>query len=122
MARQATRHRTVGTVLTLALTVIGAANAEKPAAPNGVGSIAEYERQIGERGLLLESENIQMWVPRSYEEHSRLIFQYLNKGCDALSEIFGGHKLSVRFSIELYPPGNPHGWGGTDARGTIQYD
>ncbi len=108
--------------LVVPLFYVANANADKPNAPNGVGSLIEYENRIGESGLLLESDTIQMWVSQSYQEHSQVIFEYLNNGYDSLSDIFGGHDLSVRFSIEHYPPGSPYYWGGTDAQGTIRYD
>jgi hypothetical protein len=98
-----------------------AAQMEKPPAPNGVQSLTIYESRIGEPGLLIENSNIQMWVPSRYEEHSQIIFTYLQSGYDVLSAIFGGHDMPVKFSIEHYPPGSPYFWGGTDARGTIRY-
>jgi len=60
-------------------------------------------------------------VTESYEEHSRVIFSYLQSGYEVLREMFGGHDMPVKFSVEHYPPGSPYAWGGTDARGTIQY-
>jgi len=97
------------------------ARSAKPAAPRGVGSLETYEERIGEPGLLIEDADIQMWVPERYEEHSRLIFEYLQAGYRALREIFGGHDLSVKFSVEHYPDDSPYSWGGTDAEGTIRY-
>ena len=93
----------------------------KPMAPNGVRSLADYEARIGEPGVLLEDHNVQMWVPLQHVEHSLVIFRYLSAGHEELSNIFGGHDLSTRFSVEHYPPGSPYSWGGTDARGTIRY-
>jgi hypothetical protein len=95
----------------------------KPLAYYGVGlngGMAEYERRIGETGLLIEDPCLQMWVPKRYEEHSRLIFSYFKVGYMALREIFGGHDMPVKFSVEQYPEG-PYAWGGTDAAGTIRY-
>jgi len=97
------------------------ASIEKPPASGGVQSIVAYESCIGEPGLLLEDSNLQMWVPKRYEEHSRVIFKYLQAGYSNLSEIFGGQDMPVKFSIEHYPSDSPYSWGGTDARGTIRY-
>jgi hypothetical protein len=93
----------------------------KPLAPNGVQSMTEYESRIGETGLLLEDSNIQMWVPKRYEEHSQVVFKYLQDGYTFMMNLFGNHDMSVKFSIEQYPQGSPYIWGGTDAAGTIRY-
>jgi len=95
--------------------------ASKPLAPNGVHNMTTYENRIGEQGFLFEDDNLQMWVPASYENHSRIIFDYLVAGYENLSSIFGDHDYPYKFSIEHYPPGSPYTWGGTDARGTIRY-
>jgi len=92
----------------------------KPPAPGGVQSLAVYKSRIKEPGLLIEDNNVQMWVPKRYEEHSRVIFEYLQKGYKEQSKIFGGH-MPVKFSIEHYPESSKYWWGGTDARGTIRY-
>ncbi|MCD4843414.1 MAG: FG-GAP-like repeat-containing protein [Methanosarcinales archaeon] len=99
----------------------GAFKVSKPPAPEGVKSLEEYEDRIGEEGLLLENSNIQMWVPKRYEEHSRVIFQYLKVGYANLTSIFGGHDMPVKFSIEHYPLGSSYFEGGTYAEGTIRY-
>lgn len=93
----------------------------KPPAPGGVQSLTKYKSRIGEPGLLIEDNNLQMWVPKRYEEHSRVIFTYLQEGYKAQSKIFGGEDMPVKFSVEHYPPGSPYMWGGTDGRGTIGY-
>jgi len=54
--------------------------ASKPLAPNGVHNLTTYESRIGEQGLLIEDENLEMWVPASYENHSITIFDYLVAG------------------------------------------
>ena len=95
--------------------------ASKPHAPNGVDNMATYESRIGEQGFLFEDDNLQMWVPASYENHSAIIFDYLVAGYANLSSIFGDHEYTYKFSVEHYPPGSPYLWGGTDARGTIRY-
>jgi hypothetical protein len=107
-------------MLTLAFN-IQPAEASKPLAPNGVHNMTTYESRIGEQGLLFEDENLQMWVPASYENHSTIIFDYLVAGYSNLSSIFGNHEYPYKFSVEHYPPGSPYLWGGTDARGTIRY-
>ena len=93
----------------------------KPLAPNGVQNLATYETRVGENGLLLEDDNLQMWVPLRYENHSRIIFDYLETGYGNLSSMFGAHEYPYKFSVEHYPSGSPYFWGGTDARGTIRY-
>jgi len=107
-------------MLTLAFN-IQPAKASKPLAPNGVHNMTTYESRIGEQGLLFEDENLQMWVPASYENHSTIIFGYLVAGYVNLISIFGNHEYPYKFSIEHYPPGSLYFWGGTDARGTIRY-
>jgi hypothetical protein len=102
-------------------TALIAGPVEKPLAPNGVQSLEAYESRIGEPGLLIEDSDLQMWIPESYEEHSQVIFTYLQSGYEVMREVFGGHDMPVKFSIEHYPPGSPYLWGGTDARGTIRY-
>lgn len=103
----------------LCWTAIG--TADKPPAPNGVQSLAVYESRIGEPGLLIEAANLQMWVPQSYEEHSQIIFNYLESGYEVLRELYGDHDMPVKFSIKHYPEGSPYFWGGTDGQGTIRY-
>jgi len=93
----------------------------KGPAPNGVKSLAVYEDRIGEPGLLIENSNLQMWVPKRYEEHSCVIFQYFTDGYGVMSELFGGHDMPTKFSIEHYPPGSSFFRGGTDCIGTIRY-
>jgi len=95
--------------------------ASKPLAPNGVHDMAIYESRIGETGLLFEDDNIQMWVPTRYENHSRVIFDYLVAGYENMSRLFGDNDYPYKFSIEHYPPGSEYAWGGTDARGTLFY-
>jgi len=95
--------------------------ASKPLAPNGVHNMGTYESRISEQGLLFEDYNLQMWVPASYETHSKVIFEYLVWGYGNLSSIFGDHEYPYKFSVEHYPEGSPYIWGGTDARGTIRY-
>ncbi len=95
--------------------------ASKSLAPNGVHDIATYESRISEEGLLFEDANLQMWVPKSFETHAAVIFDYLAAGYANLSSIFGDHEYPYKFSIEHYPEGSPYGWGGTDAQGTIRY-
>jgi hypothetical protein len=92
----------------------------KPLAPRGVHSMTEYESLIGEQGLLIEDDNIQMWVPASYETHSLIIFDYLVAGYEELCNIFGV-EYHWMFSIEHYPPESKYALGGTDAQGTIWY-
>lgn len=105
----------------VAVSSYAAAYTEKPPAPNGVQSLVAYESRIGEQGLLIEDPDLQMWVPERYEEHSRVIFAYLQDGYQVLRDMFGAHDMPVKFSVEHYPPGSPYAWGGTDARGTIRY-
>lgn len=93
----------------------------KPLAPNGVHHMVTYESRIGEQGFLFEDDNLQMWVPARYENHSRIIFGYLATGYANLSSIFGNYEYPYKFSVEHYPSGSPYLWGGTDARGTIRY-
>jgi hypothetical protein len=93
----------------------------KPPAPRGVHDMTTYESRIGEQGFLFEDDNVQMWVPAGYENHSRIIFYYLVAGYENLSSIFGDHSYPYKFSVEHYPPGSPYFWGGTDGEGTIRY-
>jgi len=110
----------LNTLLTLPFN-IQPVKASKPLAPNGVHDIVTYENRIGEQGLLIEDDDIQMWVPRTHENHSQIIFDYLVSGYKNLSSIFGDHDYPYKFSIEHYPEGSQYIWGGTDARGTIRY-
>ena len=124
------RFKAYPSLLTLLLLTCVATNAstsvssttptEKLVGPNGVQSLDTYESRIGEPGLLIEDENIQMWVPKVYEEHSHVIFAYLKTGYQVLSDMFGEHEMPVKFSVEHYPPNTSY-WRGTDKRGAIRF-
>ena len=55
---------------------VGPTPVVKGPAPNGVKTLSAYEDRIGEAGLLIEDADLQMWVPKRYEDHSRVIFEY----------------------------------------------
>jgi len=114
-------------VLTLVLFIlyftwnIFAFSAEKPQAPYGVKSLSAYESRIGEPGVLIEDPDLEMWVPKKDEENYRIVFKYLEDGYQVLKNIYGGHDMSFKFSVEQYPFSSPYFLGGTDGVGTIRY-
>ena len=83
-------------------------------------TIEEFEKEIGEPAVLLDSDNVCFFVPKRRDKEARIVFGYLVKAYDALYEIVGTH-TNYKMVVYAFPKGNPHGWGGT-SECSIEYD
>ncbi|MBN2024108.1 MAG: hypothetical protein JW809_15095 [Pirellulales bacterium] len=83
-------------------------------------TVAEFEKEIGQPAVLLDSQYVCFFVPKQREREARIIFGYLVKAYDALHEIVGAH-TNYKMAVYAFPKGNPHGWGGT-SECSIEYD
>jgi len=73
---------------------------------------ASYTQSIGEPGLVLQSEHVWLFAPRTRETEANIIFPYLTKAYDALRRIVG---VDTEYKIMVYhsPPGSPYARGST---------
>ena len=83
-------------------------------------TIVEFEREIGESAVLLDSVNVCFFVPKRREQEAQIIFEYLVKAYDILYQIVGTH-TNYKIAVYAFPTGNPLGWGGTSDC-SIEYD
>jgi hypothetical protein len=81
---------------------------------------AEFEREIREPAVLLDSQNVCFFAPARRETEARTVLGYLVKAYDALYRIVGVH-TDYRIAVYAFPGGNPNGWGGT-SECSIEYD
>jgi hypothetical protein len=83
-------------------------------------TVQDFEKEIGEHAVLLDSANVCFFAPKRREKEAQIIFGYLIKAYDALYEIVGAH-TDYKLVVYAFPKGNPHGWGGT-SECSIEYD
>lgn len=83
-------------------------------------TIEEFEKEIGEPAVLLDSANVCLFVPRRREKGAQIVFGYLVKAYDAFYKIVGAH-TNYKMVVYAFPKGNPNGWGGT-SECSIEYD
>ncbi|MHC4757020.1 MAG: ankyrin repeat domain-containing protein [Planctomycetota bacterium] len=83
-------------------------------------TIEQFEKEIGEPAILLESENVCFFVPERREQEARIVFGYLVKAYNELYRIVGIH-TEYKIAVYAFDKGNPHGWGGT-TNCSIEYD
>ncbi|MHC4266250.1 MAG: ankyrin repeat domain-containing protein [Planctomycetota bacterium] len=83
-------------------------------------NIEQFEKEIGEPAIILESENVCFFVPQRREKEARIVFKYLVRAYDELYKIVGIH-TEYKIAVYAFPKGNPHGWGGT-SNCSIEYD
>ena len=81
---------------------------------------AEFEKEIGEPAVLLDSDNVCFFAPKRREKEAKIVFRYLVKAYDVLYQTVGTH-TNYKMAVLAYPKGNPHGWGGT-SECKIEYD
>lgn len=83
-------------------------------------TLAAFETEIGEPGLLLESEHVLLFAPKRCDEAARIVHPYLVRAYDELYALFGIH---TKYKIVVYhfPKGNPNAFGGT-SECAIYYD
>jgi hypothetical protein len=80
----------------------------------------QFEKEIKEPAIILESEHVCFFAPLRREEEARIVFDYLIKAYDELYKIVGIH-TEYKIAVYAFPKGNPHGWGGT-SNCSIEYD
>lgn len=83
-------------------------------------TLAEFEAEIREPAVMLDSENVVFFAPKRREKEARIILGYLIKAYDALRDITGTD-TNYKMVIYAFPKGNPNGWGGT-SDSSIEYD
>jgi len=83
-------------------------------------TVPEFEKEIGEPAVLLDSTYLCFFAPKRREREAKVIFGYLVKAYDALYQIVGTH-TNYKIVVYAFPKGNPHGWGGT-SECSIEYD
>jgi hypothetical protein len=83
-------------------------------------TVDEFEKEIGEPAVLLDSDNVCMFAPRRREKESQIVLGYLVKAYDALYQIVR-QDTNYKIAVYAFPKGNPHGWGGT-SECSIEYD
>jgi hypothetical protein len=73
---------------------------------------ASYSQVIGEPGLILESEHVLLFAPRTREAEANTILPYLTRAYDALRCIVG---VDTKYKIIVYhfPQGSPYARGST---------
>jgi hypothetical protein len=90
---------------------------EQPLKPNLKWTTVEaYSAEIGEPGVLLQSDHLWLFAPRSREKEAGIIFNYLVKAYDELYRIVGVH---TKYKLIVYHL--PKGFGGT-SECVIEYD
>lgn len=72
----------------------------------------EFEKEIGEPAVVLDSPNVSFFVPKRRENEARVVLGYLVRAYDVLHEITGIH-TNYKFAVCAFPKGNSQGWGGT---------
>lgn len=83
-------------------------------------TVQEFEKEIGEPAVLLDSVNVCFFAPKRRAKEARIVLGYLVKAYDALYRIVGMH-TNYKIAVYAFPRGNPHGWGGTSGC-SIEYD
>ena len=83
-------------------------------------TLPDFQKEIGEPAVLLDSPNICFFAPKRREQEARIIFPYLVKAYDELYQIVGTH-TNYKIAVYAFPKGNPNGWGGT-SDSSIEYD
>jgi len=88
------------------------ARAEKNLSPSSIGSLEAYEDAIKEQGVLIESEHIAYFAPKSGEAYARLVVPILEKAYQELEKWHAGVGTRYRIAVEHYPPGHERAKGG----------
>jgi len=83
-------------------------------------TVDDFEKEIGEAAVLLDSANVCFFVPKRREKEAQVVLGYLARAYDALYQIVGTH-TDYKIVVYAFPKGNPHGWGGTSLC-SIEYD
>lgn len=85
-------------------------------------TLASFEKAIGQQGVMLDSEHIVFFAPKSREDAARIVLPYLVRAYDELYKIVGVH-TKYKLAVCAFPKGNPEVRGGTYTdRGSIDYD
>lgn len=75
-------------------------------------ALASYEKEIAEKGVLLDSDHVRLYAPRKKQKEGKTVFKYLVKAYDEFFRIVGMH-TDYRIIVYHFPEGNPHHKGGT---------
>lgn len=93
---------------------------KKPLPKNSIGSLKAYERQIKCSGVLVESEHVSFFAPKSGSAYARLAVPILERAYNELGVLHAGMEPDYRISVEHYPRGHRRNFGGTSG-GTLFY-
>ena len=75
-------------------------------------TLSEYEAECKEPGVMLDSDFIMLFAPKTKTKEAKIIFRYLVKAYDELYRIVGRH-TEYKIVVYHFPENNKHGWGGT---------
>ncbi len=104
----------VGTAEIIAKAQIGSAGAPGRSINPGAAyrDLPAFERAIGADGVLIRSENVWLFAPKSREDAAKLVHSYLVKAYDELHDIVG---IDTEYAIAVYnfSKGHQDAFGGT---------
>jgi len=92
----------------------------QPLCYESAGSLKQYEKFLGEKGVVVKSSHLWVFAPYKYAARAKALTEVLEEAHQLLSRIYGIQPL-FKFSVEHYKKGNERGWGGISGAGTIGY-
>jgi hypothetical protein len=75
-------------------------------------NLAAYEKEIKEPGIVLDSDNVRLFAPKSKEKAAQTVFPYLVKAYDEYYRMVGVH-TAYKIMVYHFPENNPNWRGGT---------
>lgn len=76
-------------------------------------TLSEYQAECKKPSVVLDSDFVIMFAPKTKAKEAKIIFGYLVKAYDELYRIAGCH-TEYKIAVYHFPKNNEHGWGGTD--------
>jgi|GEM_PF-1500759 len=92
----------------------------QPICYDSVGSLKRYEKALGDKGVVVESDHLVVFAPKRDAARARALASFLEEAYDEMVNIYGLHPI-FKFCVEHFPPGHERGWGGISGAGTIGY-
>ena len=75
-------------------------------------TLEAYSKAIGEPGILIDSEHVRLFAPRSREQEAQLVMEYLVRAYDELYKIVGVH-TEYKIVVYHFPENSSYARGGT---------
>jgi hypothetical protein len=75
-------------------------------------TLASYAAEIKEPAILLDSDNVRMYAPKTKEREANIVFPYLVKAYAEYYRLVGVH-TAYKMVVYHFPAGNPNWIGGT---------